>query len=366
MSDRRRVGVECDALVNSPAPLARPGLGIGGNSSDAAKTLLTVADAARVLREALKDKSYRAFPLGQDAGHYLRSKGKRLTKDSYRDYEACLDKLSRFFADLELVDFEPPVGTERLEEFLEAHWGARAPRTYNKNLSIITDFFKFHRQRGKLHGDPTLNIVRAKARGVLRTTFTQDDRSAILAENPEIRDKLALRLLLDYGLRKGALAGVQFKHFDHHRKRLTIFTKGGKIRDLPIPHPGFWNDLGRLIIEDECQPHEYLLHRLKVIPHGERMDVVRFRDQPMGAHGLHNWWYRCLQRAGVVSEGVTSGERMHKARHTAGQKVLDATGNLKAVQKLLGHESISTTGDVYTDWDTEQLAESLMLSVEDE
>jgi integrase len=48
--------------------------------------------------------------------------------------------------------------------------------------------------------------------------------------------------------------------------------------------------------------------------------------------------------------GVTSGERMHKARHTAGQRVLDVKGNLKAVQKLLGHESIQTTGDIYTDW----------------
>jgi Phage integrase family len=38
---------------------------------------------------------------------------------------------------------------------------------------------------------------------------------------------------------------------------------------------------------------------------------------------------------------------MHKARHTAGQRVLDASGNLKAVQELLGHFSIQTTGDIY-------------------
>ena len=46
--------------------------------------------------------------------------------------------------------------------------------------------------------------------------------------------------------------------------------------------------------------------------------------------------------------------------------MLDATGNLKAVQKLLGHASIQTTGDIYTDWDVEQLAESLMQAVEDD
>jgi integrase len=89
---------------------------------------------------------------------------------------------------------------------------------------------------------------------------------------------------------------------------------------------------------------------------------------PMGIHGAHDWWYRCLQRAGVVAEGVTSGERMHKARHTAGQVVLDATGNLKAVQKLLRHKSLMTTADVYVDWDLDQLARTLadVLEQEDE
>ena len=50
---------------------------------------------------------------------------------------------------------------------------------------------------------------------------------------------------------------------------------------------------------------------------------------------------------------------MHMARHTAGQSVLDHTGNLKAVQKLLGHSSITTTGDIYTDWDIDQLEETM-------
>ena len=48
-----------------------------------------------------------------------------------------------------------------------------------------------------------------------------------------------------------------------------------------------------------------------------------------------------------------------QGRHTAGQRVLDATGNLKAVQKLLGHASIQTTGDIYADWDIDQLAATM-------
>ena len=58
---------------------------------------------------------------------------------------------------------------------------------------------------------------------------------------------------------------------------------------------------------------------------------------------------------------------MHKARHTAGQRVLDDTrGDIKAVQKLLGHSSIQTTADIYVDWDIDQLAETLRDMLESE
>ena len=168
------------------------------------------------------------------------------------------------------------------------------------------------------------------------------------------------------------MKALQFKHFDHHRKRLTVFTKGEKVRELPIPHSEFWFDLERLILDVEAQPSHYLMPRQTTrgsrYEHGKAVEyrVRRFPDKPMGDHGLHTWWYGCLERAGVVASGTTSGERMHKARHTAGQRVLDVTGNLKAAQKLLGHSSIQTTGDVYADWDIDQLADTMRAVLEGE
>ena len=225
--------------------------------------------------------------------------------------------------------------------------------------------------RGKLHGDPTLAIERARKRDVYRTTFSDDQVRAIVAVQDELRDRVAVRLLLNYGLRKGALKAVQFKHFDHHRKRLTVFTKGEKVRELPIPHPEFWFDLERLILERrgaaDPLPDARQRTRASRYEHGKAVEyrARRLPDKPMGDHGLHDWWYGCLERAGIVAPGTTSGERMHKARHTAGQRVLDATGNLKAAQKLLGHASIQTTGDVYADWDIDQLADTLLKAVGD-
>jgi site-specific recombinase XerC len=317
-----------------------------------------VANLARLYRDfVMRDKSYQKLPVGQDAAEYLRSKRRRLTPGSLNAYESVLDKLARHFADLRGVeDFEPPVGVRRLEEFLNLEWGHVAPASFNRNLSILGDFFKWAQRSGRLHADPTLGIERAKTRDVHRETFNGADVHLIVAENPDLRDRIALRLLLNYALRKGALRAVQFKHFDHQRKRLVIFTKGGRVQTVPIPDPAFWDELGRLLIDLEAQPGDYLMCRQRRTPTG---GVRRFPDQPMGEHATHDWWYRCLARAGVSPAGVTSGERMHKARHTAGQRVLDATGNLKAVQKLLGHASISTTADSYVDWDVDQLAATL-------
>lgn len=109
---------------------------------------------------------------------------------------------------------------------------------------------------------------------------------AIITEQPDLRDRLCLCLLLDYGLRKGALQAVQFKHFDHRRKRLTIFTKGQKVRELPLPHRAFWHDLEHHILDISAQPSHYLLCTQRTIP---RVGVRRYPEKPMSGHAAHDW-----------------------------------------------------------------------------
>ena len=153
----------------------------------------------------MKDKGYLAFPLGQEADRYLAVKRRRLTVASQRDYESTLDKLARYFPTLTIDDFEPPHGTELLEQFLNDRYGDRAPRTYNKILVVLRDFFKFQVLRQRLHGDPTLPIEAAKKSDVYRTVFSLAQRADIIATARNPRDRVALRLLLNYGIRKGAL-----------------------------------------------------------------------------------------------------------------------------------------------------------------
>jgi hypothetical protein len=82
---------------------------------------LTLGEAARIIREAVKDKSYRSTPIGLEVAHFIRWFRNECgaTVETLRDYEAILAKLSIDHADLELADFEPPGGTTHLREFID-------------------------------------------------------------------------------------------------------------------------------------------------------------------------------------------------------------------------------------------------------
>lgn len=329
---------------------------------------LDYATATRIVREGVRDKAYRAYPLGGEWAAYMRWGRGRWTPATYREYESCGDKFAREFPDLELTDFEPPVGVERLEEFLDKLWGDSAPGTYNKHVTTLAGFFKFAVLKGKMHGDPTLPLRRRKKRDIHRSVYNEDLTSRILALGPSdnqkylYRDKVCLRLLLERGIRKGTLRAIQYKHFDRARKTVTLFSKGGKIRDLRIGDDAFWSDLDLAQMALGAQPEHYLLASRHTFNRFAGYDPVTGKakterieedrlDKPLSSTATHHWWYGCLERAGVAAKGQRAGEKMHKARHSAGQALLEETHDIVLVQKLLGHASPATTQEHYVGYD---------------
>lgn len=322
--------------------------------------VLELQRATRIVREAVKDRRYRAAPLGLEVGRYYRWKKNEwgATSDTMRDYEAILAKLALYFADLELSDFEPPVGTERLREFWDYHWGDKAPRTRAKVLSVMRDFFKWACIERGLHGNPALAITRPRQRGTVRNTFTVAAFEKIIVSQPRQRDRIALQLLFLLALRKGELSRVQFKHFDLSRLRLTVFGKGGTVRQVPIMDEQLRLDLERYILDEQPGPDEFLLYPEKTGPMNNQdnspMGVLwKNSRKGMTSSSLHRWWVAALKRADVPHQP------MHEARHTAITELLrHPTAHLKHAQMLAGHASEATTADVYahlTDDDLERV-----------
>lgn len=337
-------------------------------------TSLDYAAAARVVREAVRDKAYRAYPLGGEWAAFMRWGRGSWTPATYRDYESCGDKLARTYPDLELSDFEPPVGIDRLEEFMDLLWGERAPGTYNKNLTIVQQFFGWAVSKGKLHGDPSRQLRRRKKRQPHREVYSEDAVKRIITNGPSddlrylYRDRVLLRLLHEWALRKGALRAIQYKHFDRDRRRLTIFTKGEKVFDKIILDDAFWSELEKAQMALGAQPDHYLLgsrHTFNrfagydpVTGKAKTQRIERDRlEKPLSSTATHHWYYRCLERAGIVATGQRSGERMHKARHTSGQLLLEEFRDIKLVQKHLNHTSMTTTANTYVDYDEFQVGD---------
>lgn len=332
---------------------------------------LTLAAAAQMIREAVKDRSYRATPLGLEVARYYRWKRNEwgATETTLRDYEAILARLSLYFADLDLADFEPPVGTERLREFWDHYWGEKSPRTRAKVLSVLRDFFAWAcRERG-LHGNPSTPIRRPKQRGVARGTFAVTTLEKVIAAQARRRDRLALRLLFYLGLRKGELARVQFKHFDTPRRRLVVFGKGGKVRHVPIVDESLWRDIETLILDEQPAGDDYLLYPERHGPLNQHRNssgaapyglLWEDRSKQMSGTTMQRWWTACLSRANVPHQP------MHEARHTAITELLRTPGShLKHAQLLAGHASIQTTADIYAHLDDEDL-EHVLRDMSDE
>ena len=69
------------------------------------------------------------------------------------------------------------------------------------------------------------------------------------------------------------------------RKRVTVFAKGGKVRNVPIPDPAFWHDLKRLTLDTGAEGHHYLMPKRWA----NKRSVRLYPDKPMGVHGMHDW-----------------------------------------------------------------------------
>lgn len=306
---------------------------------------LTLAGAAQMMREAVKDKSYRSTPLGLEVAHFMRwfRNEYGATTETLRDYESILAKLAIEHADLELADFEPPIGTTRLREFIDRRWGEATPRTRKKVRAVLMSFFKWAQAEFKIHGNPVVAIRSPRLRDVERDLFASDEVERVITSQPELRDRVALKLLFLMGLRKGELAAIRFRDFDLGRRRLRVHGKGGKIRHTPIPTEELRLEIAELSLGRDAGEH--LLFPQKRGPKGALL--WEDRSKQLSGPALHRWWYRCLARAGVVEEGTTHGKKMHGARYTSGTEFYLATGDIYATQQLLGHADVSTTANIY-------------------
>lgn len=336
---------------------------------------LTMGHAALMILDAVKDKSYRATPLGELVGRYIRWFRNEwgATPDTIRDYEAILGRMATVIVHREgkrRGQHKKPreVTTEDLRDVIDL-WGGRSPRTRAKVTSVIRAFWAWAEEQGHVPDSPARKIRRPRSPKKVAPLLPADADVELLNAAPAPRDRVALACLLWLGVRRGELRGIQVRDFDMGRRSLRVFGKGQKERVLPLrgrilDELAFYLSADLPHVGRPPEPDDFLLYPTKRVfgergPEGQQLwQTIAYPKEQPSVQYVHRWWYRMLEQAGLVGAGVRKGLNMHRARHTFATDLRKVAG-IEAASQALGHSDLSTTLGTYGHQDPSDLERAM-------
>lgn len=144
-----------------------------------------------------RDGTYREEPLGREVVRfllYLRN-ARDASARALEDYESILARFTVEHAHLEFTDFEGAEGAERVLEFVARRWGDAAPGTRRKVLAVFASFFRWAARFDRVSANPMDRIDRPRRRRAERHSHTSERVKALIAAQPELRDRVAIALM---------------------------------------------------------------------------------------------------------------------------------------------------------------------------
>jgi integrase/recombinase XerC len=220
------------------------------------------------------------------------------------------------------------------------HRAGIAPKTLQARLSACRSLFKFLLRGGELKHDPAAGVRAPKAPRKLPQVLDVDEMSKLVeipTDGAEAkRDRAILELLYSSGLRISELTGLTWRDLDLADASVRVTGKGRKTRIVPV---------GSKALEALR-----ILHDLEQVQSPDE-PVFRGRNgAPISAQKVRE---RLKQWAKV--QGIDRRVYPHLLRHSFASHMLESSGDLRAVQELLGHADIATT-QIYTHLDFQHLA----------
>jgi integrase/recombinase XerC len=226
-----------------------------------------------------------------------------------------------------------------IRRFVVSLHGQNSAATVGRKLSALRTFFKFCLREHLIENDPVAGIAGPKVGKYLPVFLTVDEVFSLL-ETPEkkdrfmLRDRAILELLYSTGMRVAELVSRDSLNLDFGTEMLKVRGKGNKERLVPVGRPALeavraWLPLRQQLIADRARrgrPVEK--EALFLNGRGSRL-TSRSVERMVKSYG---------ERAGIP-QIVTP----HALRHSFATHLLEMGADLRSVQELLGHASLSTT-----------------------
>ncbi len=219
--------------------------------------------------------------------------------------------------------------------------------TVNRRLSSLRSFFRWQILAGYAQSNPADALCSIKKDKTLPHRIRPEEMAAILKvwgpldengkvreQTPEMmRNQALLEFLYACGARISEASGLLAENVDFEEMQVRVLGKGNKERIIPIHRMALesmrsYLDFGRKRLLREEKPNPYFF----VSPRGGQW----------GTDAIRKTFRQTLQRAGVSAPYTP-----HDMRHTFASDILEGGADLRSVQEMLGHSSLSTT-QIYT------------------
>jgi len=267
---------------------------------------------------------------------------RRLSPHTSEAYERDLRELLAFCGREQIASFKEldSFGVRRFAA--ESHRKGLAARSVARRLSAVRTFLNYLIETGVLKSNVAVHVQAPKAARRLPATLDPDQVASLLAisgDDPEtLRDRAILELFYSSGLRLAELVGLNLGDVDKDDRTVRVLGKGSKTRVVPV---------GKQAL---AALHDWLAVRSELARSGETALFVGTRGarvSPRVVQKRVNEWAK--------RQGAPTRVHPHMLRHSFATHVLESSRNLRAVQELLGHASLSTT-QIYTHLDFQHLA----------
>ena len=294
-----------------------------------------------------------------DFDHYL-SLERGLSPNTVEGYSCDIRHLAEFLGDEEPADCEPPIGRQAtnqaasvdeniLHEFLASlHDLGLSPASQARVVAALRSFFRFLVSEKVVDRDPTVLLESPKVGRMLPDVLSVEEIDAMGAAIPwekeeSVRNHAIVEMLYGSGLRVSELCDLRITRISMTEGLAIIEGKGSKQRIVPLSPTAI-----------RCVS-EYLA--VRPMPKSAADDDILFLNR-RGAKMTRVMVFIIIRQL-AESAGITKKVSPHTLRHSFATHLLEGGANLRAIQQMLGHESIATT-EIYVHLDTSHLRRQLI------
>ena len=266
---------------------------------------------------------------------------RNLSINTVKSYSRDLVKLSSYFKSINISSYD------KVDESVCSGWigslyqNDNNPRTIHRHLSAAKGFFKFLKKNDVIRSSAFELISAPKVSSHLPEVLSPEDVEQLLNFRPEnsieIRDLALIELMYSSGLRVSEVASINLADFEEEMTFLRVMGKGSKVRLAPI---------GRYAIS---AINNWIEERKKFSGIDTPALFINLKGGRLTVRSIQLRLEKISIKQGLPRVNP------HMLRHSFATHMLESSGDLRTIQELLGHSSLSTT-QIYTKLDYQHLA----------